>query len=389
MYARSLLLSLLALTGCDMESLELNPIEAGAVGEVEADLDDAPRLDVAPERLQGGDAWFEGADGARYDLTDAFAAGTPEAPAEIAIDRDGVLRLAGGTFYARVQAIDSAVEIRGVGREATVLSAAKSGSALRAQRADLQLVDLTVADGRAEFGGGVAVSEGSLALQGVALVQNRALEGGGAVALDRAVLVASDVTLQDNRALYGGGLFVGQSQVTLERADLSGNEALAGGGLYVDAESDLEIWQGVVTGNAADAGGGLFVDTASRAVLVGVQLTENTAEDGAGAFVDDQSALEIDGSPEGAPMMNGNRAARDGGALFLSHNSSASIRGAWIADNSAARGGGVYLEDASALDVDMTGFDANAPEDVWSADVRGGFTLEGAGAFGCDVSGCF
>jgi hypothetical protein len=101
-----------------------------------------------------------------------------------------------------------------------------------ARGAGVSVQSLTVAQGRAEQGGGIA-NEGRLVVKGVTFLENRAARRGGAVANLGGTLTAINSTFVDNHAGKGGGglASIGGS-ATVTNCTFSENEAPRGGALF-------------------------------------------------------------------------------------------------------------------------------------------------------------
>jgi len=190
--------------------------------------------------------------------------------------------------------IDKSLTIDGAGRIA--VDAQRNSRVVSIGSAQSQpsvtLAGLTLKNGHADRGAGLAVGISSLTLDGVTLSQNEAtLDGGGlyvGLALSVNVLnstIANNIaagdgggidlssagspltlinsTVSGNRAGYGGGLFISSGEVTVGGTTISGNSAGIGGGVVngnpggtpIPAGGILRIRSSTITANAAAAGG--------------------------------------------------------------------------------------------------------------------------------------
>ena len=95
--------------------------------------------------------------------------------------------------------------IIGPGMKQLTLSGGGKSRVFDIQGGSLALSGVTIADGRADLGGGVRNEGGSLTLTKVAIRGNRALVGGGLFNNGAAAL--KDVVIHGNKALVGSGLF--------------------------------------------------------------------------------------------------------------------------------------------------------------------------------------
>ncbi|MEK7798995.1 MAG: right-handed parallel beta-helix repeat-containing protein, partial [Acidobacteriota bacterium] len=100
--------------------------------------------------------------------------------------------------------------------------------------ARVTLRSLTVADGRARKGGGIA-NAGTLIVKGVTFVRNVARSEGGALASRGGRVTVINSTFTENRAgRAGGGLADRGGTVTVTNCTFSDNLARTGGGLFSD-----------------------------------------------------------------------------------------------------------------------------------------------------------
>ncbi len=180
-----------------------------------------------------------------------------------------------GTWPTNLIVRDDDLRIRGAGRDQTVLDGGGVGSAIDiltgfATTSELELSDLTVANGRAGLGGGLrATGVGlSVVLQSVDFVDNEAVAGGGAKLENLADAVLDDLRFLDNGASRdGGGLNVeGTTSVTATQVSFAGNLALLDGGALYSSDGQMVWVNGLCLDNLADRGGCMFAETDSEDV---------------------------------------------------------------------------------------------------------------------------
>lgn len=197
-------------------------------------------------------------------------------------------------------------------------------------------------DGSNHHHGGALVSNGTLIVRNSVIAQNRSHYGGGAF-LTAGLANFENVTFDANRSiLHGGGLHVGSHDqdgapaavdLTVTRSTISGNELTEGGstghggGLFITAQSAVYIHETKISRNSARGpctacsidGGGLYNDTGN------VTLNRVTLE--------------------------GNRAARFGGAIYNNTGRSLRIVASTLRENRANQGGGgLAAENAQSND---------------------------------------
>ena len=107
--------------------------------------------------------------------------------------------------------------IIGPGARRLTLSGGGKSQVLDIQGGSLALSGVTIADGRADMGGGLRNEGGKLSLTKVAIRGNRALIGGALFNTGSAVL--TDVDIRGNKAVVGSGMFSARrATLTLRRS---------------------------------------------------------------------------------------------------------------------------------------------------------------------------
>jgi hypothetical protein len=217
-------------------------------------------------------------------------------------------------------------------------------------------------------GGGLASLGGDVAVRETEVSGNYAIDDGGGVHhYSEAPLEA--LVVADNQAdKLGGGLYLDHTGATLSGSTISGNVGHGdGGGVFVD-EGASRLLDNVFSGNqSGDDGGGIRMFK-SPGLVQGNLIEQNHADDcGAGVrsshmvatFVDNLVRDNVaEGQGGGFDLDNdsgvirggeitGNRAATAGGgiAAMLWPFDDGLIEDVLIADNVAARGGGIAIEE--------------------------------------------
>ncbi|MCI2431407.1 CSLREA domain-containing protein, partial [Candidatus Acetothermia bacterium] len=128
---------------------------------------------------------------------------------------------------------------------------------------DLTLQNLTVSNGRADFGGGIGIANGgTVNITNSTLSSNSATVGGGGIRNSGTVTITNS-TLSGNSADLGvgGGIYNDHGTVNITNSTLSGNSAIPGfgGGIY-NYFGMLTITNSTLSGNSAGMGlgGGIF-----------------------------------------------------------------------------------------------------------------------------------
>ncbi len=297
---------------------ETGDTDSGDTDSGDTDSGDPP-VEPCPD---GATVTFEHTDGATEDVTDALLTGT-----YLTLDAPGRLLVCPGTWYARVLARAS-VEVVGLGAdpEDTVLSAGEVGTILDILGPDVAVTASNVTFDRgagldpdhnsggggiycngygavsvydsvftnnfANDGAGLYASDCEVTLEGVTFADNLSEDDGGAFTLWYSNATLTDVTFRDNEALDGGGMAMFYSTATLTNVTFENNRSgyVAGGlwGYY----SDLVLQDVAFTGNVntgADAGGLLVYGSA---VMDNVTFTDNSAPRGGGLFVYWQAVID-------------------------------------------------------------------------------------------------
>ncbi len=197
-------------------------------------------------------------------------------------------------------------------------------------------------------GGGVCVSKSATTtIVSTQIISNSVQDfyGGGIYLGSGKNARLSGNQFEGNTAFGGGGVYVNfGDQAVLADNQFYGNRARGyGGGLYLINSANFTVTHNQIVSNTADyGGGGLSLSSATDAALIGNQIVSNTAtEAGGGLYVNISTR----------PTLTGNRivsnTADTGGGLAVRHTHDAAIVNTVIADNRAALGGGVHVEEYS------------------------------------------
>lgn len=207
--------------------------------------------------------------------------------------------LAAGLHEAADLLIPNGVTIEGDANDpgSVIIQGIDSRRALRAQgieRADL--IGLTITGGRSSgstnydsSGGGLLISQSSVWLDRVHLVDNQATGGGGAIQVLYGQVHLSLCVLTDNHAAKGGGAVdvSYESSATFSRTRFEGNIAAWGGALSARTLSSCWLQDCELIGNTAVAqqavGGAFFSDYAAMVAFYSCVLAENHAGKGGAA----------------------------------------------------------------------------------------------------------
>jgi CSLREA domain-containing protein len=157
-------------------------------------------------------------------------------------------------------------------------SRVRRGGVVRATAGTLVVSGSTVASGRAESGGAVAVGNAATAsIDRSWIFDNSATARGGGLFLVGTTVVSRS-TISGNRAAGGGGAFVGPGDsLTIGNATVSRNVAVRGGG--VRAIGDIGLSFASIVANRADVAGGVLISSGSASSTANSVFARNRASD--------------------------------------------------------------------------------------------------------------
>jgi hypothetical protein len=198
-------------------------------------------------------------------------------------------------------------------------------------------------------GGGVYVWAGSATLSETQVLNNSASYGGGVYVRAGSATLSGTQVLSNSASAWGGGVCDLGGSVTMSKTQVINNSALYGGGVYEGGGSATLSRTQVVSNSARLGGGGVYVDVGS-ATLNRTQVVSNSARLGGGVYVygeyDMNGKLNVSGGE-----ISSNSAITYGGGVYVYQDSSATLNGTNINDNSAYQGGGLYLDSSGAITV--------------------------------------
>ncbi len=250
------------------------------------------------------------ASGTVTDCTAYGSVGTAGTLADALAGGGAVTFACNGTIVVPEIVISSDTVLDATGHSVT-LSGNNANRVLRVPAgASLTVRHLTIANGNADFGGGIATRGGHLLVERSVIESNRASGGGGILVMyegaAQGTATIRDSTIRDNTAQAGGGMEIVGSTATIERSTFSGNTATGGTGtnaiagaisfLASSTGGSLTIRNSTISGNTAVAGtfgesqgGGIFVqatfsDGTGSVQLVHTTIAGNSATHGSGVI---------------------------------------------------------------------------------------------------------
>ncbi len=179
---------------------------------------------------------------------------------------------------------------------------------------------LTIAHGRADFGGGI-YNQGNLTVTNSLVTGNSALGsdhwGGGILNARFSTLTVRGSTFSGNSADDRGGGIYNQGTLTVTDSTFVGNSAAIGGGVYSHIAT-MTLSNSTFSGNIARSCGGVY-NNYHMMTVSNCTFSDNSAT-GPGYFRGDGGGLCTDG--RGAVILNstfsGNSAAAEGGGILYS-----------------------------------------------------------------------
>ncbi|RMG37914.1 MAG: hypothetical protein D6725_08195 [Planctomycetota bacterium] len=240
-----------------------------------------------------------------------------------------------------------------------------AGGAIASDAGFVTLQNVSVVDNTAQAdGGGLAIVAGGVSITGSELRGNTARDGGGLGTLAATVEISGTAFEQNQARRRGGGaFFAGDGTVSVDLASFVQNTAATdGGGMYVGG-GNVAVTRTHVRANAASSDGGGIAQRGGTLNLYTSTVESNSAAADGGGLVTSSATVV------GNSTFSGNHAAHRGGALRLDNAADATVLSVTIAENEAAvRGGGVHVASEARLVLGNTIIALNtapAGRDVW------------------------
>lgn len=204
-------------------------------------------------------AAFEGDDGAWTDLTAELEAGSAEAPAVYALDTPGALWLCPGTWHLNVEITAATGAVRAWDAGEVILSG--GGPIVSAVDAAASVEGLTLTGGSASFGGAIHVEGGSMQVVDAIVQGNAAITNGGGIYCKGCDLALSEVEIAENSAsyFYGGGVAMDEGTLSIEGGRFEGNAARFAAGIELFAATATISGTSFVDNTADDYAGAIEV----------------------------------------------------------------------------------------------------------------------------------
>lgn len=246
--------------------------------------------------------------------------------------------------------------IVGAGQDSTFIDAGTLDRAFHVfPGVRLTLIDLTVRNGAADFGGGIYSTGGIVTLQDAAVIGSTAsgseFSHGGGIASDSGVVNLERATVSGNSSdldgggvyLFGGTLNVTDSLIASNSAGDAGGGIAQLGGVFNLTGTTVELNASTVNGGGIGKHGGtLSIDDSIIRNNTAGDTDDFIEGDGGGLLIRTADVLVTDST------ISGNSATDDGGGVALFDAASVQFVGATVTDNSAAGfGGGAHTESSA------------------------------------------
>jgi predicted outer membrane repeat protein len=208
--------------------------------------------------------------------------------------------------------------------------------------------------GGVQAAGIVNMSGGTIAYNSVAPDYDSGANSGGGGGVFGEILNLTGGEIRNNEAEGKGAGVVTTTAFTMSDGKITGNQATdpnvyASGGGGVCSQGTVSITGGEISNNTANAyGGGILIDTNATADIAGGEISNNTANTSGGGIYSN-GTLNIVGGTIGGDGASDANTATYGGGVYSS--GSLTIDDGLISNNTAQRGGGVYINTDKTADI--------------------------------------
>jgi len=280
-----------------------------------------------------------------------------------------VVEIACGTWFESGLAIPSGVTLRSASDDSTcvTIDAADAAPVIICENvSDVRISGLTLTHGRtSSFGGGISVSNSQIVVAGCRIVDNSASLGGGIFATG-SNLSLENCEVSDNGANEESGVMCNGGTSSFVDCVIARNGPSIGGGMGLFQNSSTLTRVHFVDNTSWESGGGIEVWTGSEATFVDCLLECNSAAWGGGLYVNDGAgAVELHRT-----TIRDNSASTRGGGIFVSAAPSVLVVDSTILGNTSPDGPDGFVGTSGVVTLSCTDFDSLA----WS--VSGTLTVD-------------
>ena len=303
------------------------------------------------------------------------------------------------------------LDLNGYSLESDWLKQNKKGSSYHvievADRGKLTITDSgsnktgKISGGYADNGGGIYVNgSGNCTVLGGTITGNKAGDNGGGIYAKGEIRLDGAVIEKNTAGKSGGGFYsTNDATISIDNSVIANNTAGSnGGGLYIGfITSGAGITKCSIKENTATdgSGGGIYIDAksaqlASSLVIDNCDITDNECGSNGGGICANRGEPYVQNS-----RVNGNKAAKKGGGIFIGSSCRLDASGSEFCRNSAGTyGGGVCNEHYAILTYSLIGNNTagssgggayctagNSLLSFWSCRVTGNDAPDGAGTY--------
>jgi hypothetical protein len=194
-------------------------------------------------------------------------------------------------------------------------SAASSGGAIEVDGGDLTLTTVTVTGGgpTTANGAGVAVTEGSLTMDGSSFEALDTTGVGGAILASTATVILDDLGILDASAAKGGSLYAVDSDVVIDGLSIDGGGAFDGGALWLSGSALSLANSAIARSVGAGSGSAIYLEDPGISEIAQTFVCEGGSASASGA-------IRVRGEPSGRVFLHNDvivRVSSSAGVLIL------------------------------------------------------------------------
>ena len=200
-------------------------------------------------------------------------------------------------------------------------------------------------------------------ISGISVTEGRAIDGGGIAVFGSSKLALVNSTVSNNTSeKNGAGIYISLGAVSIDDTTISDNIADgAGGAVYIIGNNSwLTIYQSSLEKNASGKGGAIYCRSAvgihlEKTVVGGNISRGKNALDGGGAIYNSQCSISLSQAE-----FDNNSAERRGGALFNASKGTFTIGRSTFSSNRAIQGDGGAIYSDGSLDMQRVYLSGNS-----------------------------
>ncbi len=256
----------------------------------------------------------------------------------------------GGVICAYIGSHEITVTDPSTGEEATENEAVRS-----LIRASYVTFKSNVSNAESEYGGGaIYASNTDIVIQNSIFNSNEAVYGGAISLYSGSELKAVDTEFTNNVAKINGGvMYTSKSTATFENVSVNGNKAT--GYTRTDVVTDEATGEETTAEVYVNGqGGAFFFNSTSIAIFRGVRASGNTADIG-GFLMAGYSVVTVEALDTVGNTFTQNKSNENGGAFYITNNSTLSLQKVNATKNEALSGGFIYANEATLITISGEG----------------------------------